>query len=238
MCFGDGSTLREAFGSRRQTVRRRRVAFLSMTATGTISLCNETRATELSEFFVDGVISDTAVSTSGLMTTAFTSIGRIEDTGGSPNHFVGELDDLRIYSRLLSEVEIEALAAFDVVAPRVQSVVISGENVDPADLPKGPSPTTWSQQRTMIDNLQINFTEPVSLTAADIRLVNLGVNAPVDADSDFVITNQSSQRGRAGLHLVVRRRRTRRRRLRSVDFELRCRYSGKCTRWEWRRCSG
>jgi hypothetical protein len=138
--------------------------------------------------FVDGVISDTAVSTSGLMTTAFTSIGRIEDTGGSPNHFVGELDDLRIYSRLLSEVEIEALAAFDVVAPRVQSVVISGENVDPADLPKGPSPTTWSQQRTMIDNLQINFTEPVSLTAADIRLVNLGVNAPVDADSDFVIT--------------------------------------------------
>ena len=48
--FGDGSTLREAFGSRRQTVRRRRVAFLSMTATGTISLCNETRATELSEF--------------------------------------------------------------------------------------------------------------------------------------------------------------------------------------------
>lgn len=42
----------------------------------------------------DGAVEYTATSRQGTITTTFTSIGRIEDTGGTPEYFEGRLEDL------------------------------------------------------------------------------------------------------------------------------------------------
>jgi hypothetical protein len=59
--------------------------------------------------YVDGVANGTATSETGTKSTAFRSIGRIEDTGGTPAYFSGVLDNLRIYNRVLTAQEIASL---------------------------------------------------------------------------------------------------------------------------------
>ena len=46
------------------------------------------------QVYVDGALSGSATSETGVKTTAFRSIGRIDDTGGTPTYFLGALDDL------------------------------------------------------------------------------------------------------------------------------------------------
>lgn len=75
------------------------------------------------EVWVDGDLNDTNNGTAGLMTNAFARIGSIEDTGGSPTYFAGQLDEVRIYSRILGETEILLLA--DQTPPRVEGVVLA-----------------------------------------------------------------------------------------------------------------
>ncbi|NLF73821.1 MAG: hypothetical protein GX575_32830, partial [Candidatus Anammoximicrobium sp.] len=78
------------------------------------------------------------------------------------------------------------------VPPQVSSLTWNTQQVNPADLPKGAQPTSWAQQRSRIRDLTVVFDEPVRpVTAADLVLTNLGVNAPADADT--VIALQDSQ---------------------------------------------
>jgi hypothetical protein len=51
----------------------------------------------------------------GLKTTPFTSIGRIEDTGGTHAYFNGQLDELQVFDRVLSQGEIQSLRLTNVV---------------------------------------------------------------------------------------------------------------------------
>jgi hypothetical protein len=54
---------------------------------------------------------------------------------------------------------------------------------DPADLPaKGPQPSSWSNQRSDIFNMQITLNTVVDIDVADITLTNLGRDADNDAD--------------------------------------------------------
>ncbi|MFT7641630.1 MAG: hypothetical protein ACI9G1_003381, partial [Pirellulaceae bacterium] len=75
----------------------------------------------------------------------------------------------------------------DTVSPTVVSIGINTDQVDPADLPSRPQPTSWQQQHSDIRSLVVQFDEPINATTADIRLTNLGVNAPLDADSSFAV---------------------------------------------------
>ncbi|WP_049907741.1 LamG-like jellyroll fold domain-containing protein [Haloferax elongans] len=63
--------------------------------------------------YLDGSLVDSSVSTTGVKTTDFSSIGRIEDTSPSPEYFPGTLDEVRVYDRDLSQSE--ALALYDPV---------------------------------------------------------------------------------------------------------------------------
>jgi MSHA biogenesis protein MshQ len=58
---------------------------------------------------VDGVLSGSATSETGVKTTPFRSIGRIDDTGGAPTYFNGTLDDLYVFNRVLTGDEIRSL---------------------------------------------------------------------------------------------------------------------------------
>jgi hypothetical protein len=61
--------------------------------------------------------------------------------------------------------------------------------VDPADLPRGPQPTSWSQQRSDIRNIELVFNGVGDVELEDLRLTSLGINADVDADVPVVLTN-------------------------------------------------
>jgi glucose/arabinose dehydrogenase len=59
--------------------------------------------------YVDGSLNSTATSGTGVKTTPFASLGRIEDTGGTPAFFKGQLDEVRAYNRVLTASEIAAI---------------------------------------------------------------------------------------------------------------------------------
>lgn len=76
-------------------------------------------ATGQIRLYVDGALNSTATSDTGAKTTPFASLGRIEDTAGasSIDHFAGSLDELRIYSRVLSASEIATVMNAGIVPP-------------------------------------------------------------------------------------------------------------------------
>ncbi len=61
------------------------------------------------EVYVDGSRDDAATSQPGTIDTPFESIGRIEDTAGSPEYFAGRIDEFRVYDRVLSGSEVTEL---------------------------------------------------------------------------------------------------------------------------------
>ncbi|MGD9655483.1 MAG: LamG-like jellyroll fold domain-containing protein, partial [Sulfuricurvum sp.] len=58
------------------------------------------------QVYINGVLNNEATSATGDVTTSFASIGRIEDTAGSPEYFNGSLDEVKIYSSVLSAAQI------------------------------------------------------------------------------------------------------------------------------------
>ncbi|MFT7643535.1 MAG: endoglucanase, partial [Pirellulaceae bacterium] len=67
-------------------------------------------------------------------------------------------------------------AISDPFAPTVSSIGGNQNFTDPADLPQRDQPTSWSQQRSDLRNIVVDFSEPVTATASDIRLSNLGLD--------------------------------------------------------------
>ncbi len=64
----------------------------------------------------------------------------------------------------------------------VVSVAANQHLTDPPNRDQGPQPTSWAEQASDLRGIRVTFTEDVVVAAADLALVNLGVNAPVDAD--------------------------------------------------------
>lgn len=58
------------------------------------------------EVYVNGILNSSGISSAGIMTTSFYSFGRIEDTGGTPVYLNGALDEIRIFERVLSDIEV------------------------------------------------------------------------------------------------------------------------------------
>jgi hypothetical protein len=75
-----------------------------------------------------------------------------------------------------------------VSSPQVLSILRDFDKVDPSDLLKGPQPTDWATQRSDLTSLTIQLNAPLQITPADIRLTNLGVNAPLEADTVIPLT--------------------------------------------------
>jgi polyhydroxybutyrate depolymerase len=76
----------------------------------------------------------------------------------------------------------------DIAPPVVTGTSINSQQVDPSNLPKGPQPTSWESQRSSIRSISITFDEPVSIDVDDLRLTNLGINAPMVADQPVVLS--------------------------------------------------
>ena len=61
------------------------------------------------EVYVDGALGGAATSDLGVKTTPFRTVGRIDDTAGTPAYFAGALDHLEVFDRVLTADEVRAL---------------------------------------------------------------------------------------------------------------------------------
>jgi len=86
------------------------------------------------QVYVDGTLEDTATSASGQIGTTFSSIGRIEDTGGSPEYFDGRIEDLTVHDRVLTGGEVSALHTAASEGSLTTSLRTFDVAVDPSEL--------------------------------------------------------------------------------------------------------
>ena len=77
-----------------------------------------------------------------------------------------------------------------VVSLQVLQVAMNAGLEDPPDLPSGPQPSSWLMQGSALRRLSIQFNAPVLADASDLRLTNLGVNAPLDADVEVILDSR------------------------------------------------
>jgi len=62
------------------------------------------------QVYVDGTLEDSVSARSGTIGNSFDSLGRIEDTGTSPEYFDGRLEDVQVYDSVLSSSDAQTLA--------------------------------------------------------------------------------------------------------------------------------
>jgi hypothetical protein len=59
-------------------------------------------------FYINGVLNNSGTSETGDKTTYFDLLGEIGDTGGSPENYVGQLDEVRVYNSIQPAAQIKA----------------------------------------------------------------------------------------------------------------------------------
>lgn len=85
--------------------------------------------------------------------------------------------------------------------PEVTHVEVNTGFVDPPDLPSGPQPTGWQQQRSDIRSIVVSFDTAIApVTADDLVLTNTGIEA---ADSDQVIPLNDGQMSTDGHKVTI-----------------------------------
>lgn len=61
------------------------------------------------KIYIDGSLNKSGTIAIGIIGNSFSSIGRIEDTGGTPEYFEGILDEVRVYGRVLDDTDVTDL---------------------------------------------------------------------------------------------------------------------------------
>lgn len=72
--------------------------------------------------YVDGILETSGNSGTGTIGTPFTSLGRIEDTGGTPEHLDGLLDEVRVFDQILTDSDVIAIRDSTHPCPAIQSL--------------------------------------------------------------------------------------------------------------------
>jgi MSHA biogenesis protein MshQ len=61
------------------------------------------------KIYIDGALDSSGAGPTGIIGTAYNRLGRIEDTGGTPVDFAGQLDEVYLYSGVLTDTEVSEL---------------------------------------------------------------------------------------------------------------------------------
>ena len=61
------------------------------------------------KIYIDGSLDNSGTNGTGDIGTNFSSIGRIEDTGGTPEYFQGDLDEVLVFDSVLSDAQVSAI---------------------------------------------------------------------------------------------------------------------------------
>jgi len=63
--------------------------------------------------YINGILNSTGTGGTGTIGTSFSRFGSIEDTGGTPTYFNGNIDEIKVFSRVLSSGEVTAVYTND-----------------------------------------------------------------------------------------------------------------------------
>ena len=61
------------------------------------------------KIYIDGTLNASGTGTAGVIGTPFSSIGRIENTGGTPEYFQGDLDEMLVFNSVLSDGAVTSI---------------------------------------------------------------------------------------------------------------------------------
>lgn len=122
------------------------------------------------QIYIDGVLDASGSIATGVIGTPYSSIGRIEDTGGTPEYLNGQLDEVRVYGTVLSASEVATVR--DVTRPCVSTI-----------------DHYYVQHASSGINCQA---EAVTITAHDLA------HAPASADSRVITISADRVAGAAG----------------------------------------
>ena len=78
------------------------------------------------KIYVDAALDDTATGGTGNKTTAFYSIARVEDTGGTPRYFQGRLDQIHVFNQVIDLTTVQQI--MNNHAPKTWSSTTQGTN--------------------------------------------------------------------------------------------------------------
>jgi glucose/arabinose dehydrogenase len=137
------------------------------------------------QVYVDGAL-NAATSETGIKTTPFFSIARIEDTAGSPAYFNGSLDDVRIYKRVLTAQEVQNLFNLPVVS-------IVATDASAAEFGSDTGSFTISRTGSTTSALGVNYTRSGNaISGADYAQLNSPATiASGSASVNLVVAPQS-----------------------------------------------
>ena len=119
-------------------------------------------STGATQIFIDGTLETSGSSGTGVIGNSYTSIGRIEDTGGSPEYFNGQLDEVRVYSEVLNAT----------AAGRIMNLTRPCRIIDHFNFSVGASASTCTAQpvtitaRDAADNLLTSYTGTVNISTS------------------------------------------------------------------------
>lgn len=63
------------------------------------------------QIFIDGALNKYGITGSGTIGHSFSSIGRVEDSDGTPVYFSGDLDEVQVFNSILTTAQVQSLAA-------------------------------------------------------------------------------------------------------------------------------
>lgn len=135
--------------------------------------------------YVDGTLETTGTSGTGTIGNTFTSLGRIEDTGGSPEYLDGDLDEVRVYGQVLSTAEVQsvmsathACAAFCSADADLSDSFEDG-NLNPWQTQGGPGASAGVSSATADDGSNSMFLHGQEIY---VRSPNIDLSAAASAD--------------------------------------------------------
>lgn len=155
------------------------------------------------KIYIDGALDASGNIAGGVIGNPFSSIGRIEDTGGTPEYLNGDLDEVRIYGQVLTDAEVVTIR--DITRPCasfVDHIRIehngTGLTCEPATVTVkacsdaacttlyGGSVTTTLSPGGWVGGDTINFTGSAAAqlrrTAAGVVTLGAGTTAPAPAN--------------------------------------------------------
>ena len=61
------------------------------------------------QIYIDGTLDASGTTAAGVIGNSFSSLGRIEDTGGTPEYFLGQLDEVLVFDHVLSDSTVTSI---------------------------------------------------------------------------------------------------------------------------------
>ena len=83
--------------------------------------------------YIDGNLNKSGTTGAGIIGNSFSSIGRVEDTGGSPEYFQGDLDEIQFFHGILSLSEVQSLMNETHTCPATAPIEPSGCSLIPSN---------------------------------------------------------------------------------------------------------